>query len=244
MPGPRSPDVWIADLRVSGQRLVEIAHERQLLTDDEIARATAIADASERVRWTAAHAALHLVLEDRVGWLVRFAPASGRATGKLRAVGWEGDFSLAHSGDLVLIATVGSGQVGIDVEVRRDTRLDDRRRRLIVAAGEAVLTGPSPVHADTETRLLAAWTRLEAIAKARGDGIGAVLEALGLHAAEADETSASMAARRLLAKAGHTWAVHDIDVARYEALAALAQPADAGSPTIRYLADELVRLTG
>jgi 4'-phosphopantetheinyl transferase len=234
--------VWTCDLRVSGSRLVEIERAQDLLTEAEKQRAAAITDSADRERWIAAHAALHLIFRSRIGAPVEFAPAAQGAGIKPSVVGWEGDFSLTHSGDLVLIAIAERGRAGIDAEIRRATKLDTRRRGMILAAGEAV--GSAPLPAEPDVRILAAWNRLEALAKARGDGIGAVLEALGFHAAQSSETASAQAARRLLGEGAERLAVHDIDVARFDAVAALAQAADAEPPTIRDLSGELARLAG
>lgn len=241
-PGPASPDVWICDLAACGPRLLEIERADHLLTDAERNRAGAITDPAARDRWIAAHAALHLVLRSRIGRRVRFAPTRQGVLAKPRVDGWEGNFSLAHSGNVVLIAVTPHGDVGIDVEIRRAVRLDDRRRRLIMAAGDATLAAQASSAPDDEMRFLAAWTRLEAIAKARGGGIGAVLEALGFHAADTNDATAARAARHLLVDGTAALAVHDIDVGRFDAVAALAQSADCRAPAPRDLADALADL--
>ncbi len=234
MAGPQRPEVWVGDLGVCGPRLVEIERSQHLLTAREAQRASTIA--VNRDRWIAAHVALHLALQARIGRSVEFVSAGQRTQAKPRVVDWDGDFSLTHSGDLVLIAITTQGNIGVDVEVRRDVRLDARRCRLIEAAGTAVAAAPF-AHPDDTMRLLAAWTRLEAIAKARGTGIGAVLETIGLHTSGADETSARAAATRLLGSGPQALAVHDLDLARHDAVAAVAQPVDVGPPAIRDLAD-------
>ncbi len=235
MAGPASPEVWICDLGACGSRLIDIGRTRDLLTESESRRAAAIVDVAARERWIAAHVALHLALEPRVGRPVKFVSSPERGISKPRVAGWSGDFSLAHSGDLVLVAISERGPIGIDVEIRRETRLDDRRRCVIEAAGEAIVAAPSPPRTDAALGFLANWTRLEAVAKARGDGIGAVLEAIGLHAPDASQAAA--AARRLLGEGTNALAVYDIDVARFDAVAALAQPAIAPPPAIRNLSD-------
>jgi phosphopantetheinyl transferase len=85
---------------------------------------------------------------------------------------------------------------------------------------------------------LSAWTRLEAIAKARGSGIGAVLEAIGIHDPGASEASAATAARRLI-DSGEALTISDLAVARFDAVAALARSRGAAAPTLRELSGSL-----
>ena len=234
-------DVWICDLGVSGAQLAEIERTHGLLTAGETQRAAAMGDVANRAQWIAAHVALHLTLQSCVGARVEFTTNMRGAATKPSVVGWDGDFSLSHSGNLVLIAISNRGRTGIDVEVRRTTRIDARRRSMIIAAGRSVASAPLPASHGNDMHFLAAWTRLEALAKARGDGIGALFETLGFHATEASDATAAESARLLLGDGSDRLAVHDIDVGRLDAVAALAQPADADPPTIHEFAKELPR---
>lgn len=236
-----SDEVWLADLAICGPRLIEISRSEDLLTDEETRRASTIADAGARDRWIAAHAVLHLALRKFIGRPIRFSSTAERASAKPRVADWSGDFSLAHSGDLVLVAVARQGPIGIDVEVRRDIRMDPHRSRLIEAAGAAVVGGPRVAGADDRLQTLSAWTRLEAIAKARGSGIGAVLEAIGIHDPGASEASAAAAARRLI-DGGEALTISDLAVARFDAVAALAQSRGAAAPTLRELSGSLSSL--
>lgn len=87
-------------------------------------------------------------------------------------------FNVSHSGPLCVIAVAGTGPVGVDVEMPREVQLGPDRQALIVAAG----LGLCPGEGDA-LPFLTAWTRLEALAKARGDGVGRLLTALGITAA-------------------------------------------------------------
>lgn len=100
----------------------------------------------------------------------------GRPHGK-PVVNGGGDLghSVAHSGDLVAVA-VARSPVGVDVE-----QLDGRARppgggdpealaRLVLADGERAAL--AAVHPSARPRaFLVAWTRKEAVTKARGDGL-------------------------------------------------------------------------
>ena len=240
---PEDIDVWIADIASCGARLLEIERERRLLTDPEMTHAAAMRDADDRNRWIAAHVALHLVLADRVGRRVSFV--EGAPTGKPRVVDWDGDFSLAHSGSLALIAVANRGRIGIDVEVRRAVKMNARRATLIETAGMALVPDAPLFGGDGDLRFLAAWTRLEAVAKLRGTGIGALLEELGLTARGPGADVVAAAACHLMMGGPEPLAVHDIDLKAFDAVATVATSSAQGSaPAIRDLSRELGRLAG
>jgi 4'-phosphopantetheinyl transferase len=83
-------------------------------------------------------------------------------------------FSLSHSGDLVLLAFARRHAVGVDVEAIRDDIDVMEIARQFFAPGEAsdLLTLPAE---SRPSSFFAAWTRKEAYLKARGEGIGSGL---------------------------------------------------------------------
>jgi 4'-phosphopantetheinyl transferase len=105
----------------------------------------------------------------------RTCPRCGAPHGKPSIDGGGLEHSVAHSGDLVAVAVAGA-PVGVDVE-----QLDGRPRqpgngdaealaRMVLADGErAVLAAADP--ADRARAFLVAWTRKEAVTKAKGDGL-------------------------------------------------------------------------
>ncbi len=173
---------------------------------------------------------------------VQLDGASG--IGKPRVAGWSGDFSLSHSGRFALIAICEQGHVGIDAEVRRQVHLGPERRHLIEVAGRAALPdAPLPAD-DAEMRFLTAWTRLEAIAKMSATGIGALLEALGIVARSPGAEAVAERTRRLLTNDAQPTGIFDIDLTRFDAVAALAASPPAGLPRVRDLGADLDRLAG
>lgn len=79
-------------------------------------------------------------------------------------------FNISHSGELILLALHASRPVGVDVERRRPA-LDWRavaRRMLPMSEQQALEALPEAGRAEA---FLAAWCRLEARLKARGDGL-------------------------------------------------------------------------
>jgi 4'-phosphopantetheinyl transferase len=106
----------------------------------------------------------------------RTCPRCGQPHGKPAIGGDSGlEHSVAHSGELIAVA-VARAPVGVDVE-----RLDGRTRqpgggdpealaRLVLAEDErAVLAAARP--SDRARAFLVAWTRKEAVTKAKGDGL-------------------------------------------------------------------------
>jgi 4'-phosphopantetheinyl transferase len=229
-------DVWIVDLAASAAALLAIEKSRGLLTEAERARAERMMNAQLRQRWIAAHTALHIVLRDRIGRAVNFAEAA--ATVKPRVVDWSGDFSLSHTGDLVLIAVRDKGQVGIDAEIRRPVRIGDERRHLIEIAGAAMLPGAPLPMGDPEMSILAAWTRLEAMAKMRATGIGAFLEMLGIIANGPGADAVAERARQLIADEAQPAGLSAIDVGTFNAVTTLATSPPAGPPRLHTLSTE------
>jgi 4'-phosphopantetheinyl transferase len=238
---PSDTDVWIVDLAASGAQLVALERARSLLTDPERARAQRIVDTRHRERWIATYTALHLALMARIGRPVAFSHPGG--TAKPRVAGWDGDFSLSHSGALALIAIRAQGSIGIDAEVRRPVRLGTARRQLIEVAGAAALPDVPLPQDDAEMRFLAAWTRLEAIGKMRATGIGALLETLGIIAQSPGTAVVAERTSQLVTNDARPIGLAVIDVERFDGVAALASSPPGGPPRMHDFASALAHLS-
>jgi 4'-phosphopantetheinyl transferase len=99
----------------------------------------------------------------------------GKPHGKPAVRGGDLEFSVAHSGDLVAVA-VAAAPVGVDVE-----QLEGRPRelghgdpatlaRVVFAAEEQAALAAVPASGQARA-FLVAWTRKEAVTKAKGDGL-------------------------------------------------------------------------
>ena len=220
--------VVLVDLAAAAEGLFRIEQETPRLSEPELARAAAIADAGRRAAWLAAHSALRVVLERATGPSVRRQAYEAGAHGRPWLAGGPA-FSLSHTAGLAAIAVASDGALGVDVEARRAVAVTGPRRALLMAAAAAL--GPAP--AD----LIDAWTRLEAVGKARGSGVGAVLEALrrrlvraAADEAGAEESGAGAAMRSLAAGL----ALHDLAVPEGYA-GALAASVHLGPPRLAWL---------
>lgn len=189
-----SVDVWFADLDAAATRLDEANARLQLLPPEEHTRAAHIGDPLRAQRWSRARIALRLVLATHVGLPDARAPFVLSPGGKPRFASAGPWFSLSHSGALLLAAVSREGPVGVDLETRTTADMDERRRAAIErAAAELAPHAPLPEKSDVQ-RFLQAWTRLEAVAKASGAGIGRLLTGLAIHG-----PAAGLAERQTLA---------------------------------------------
>lgn len=110
-----------------------------------------------------------------------FAIASSGKPGLHPASGREGlEFSLAHCETTALIAVSTSGPVGVDVEAIRPVRINSERRAMLEAAAAGLCPSEPLPDGPDDRRFLQAWVRLEALAKATGEGVSALLGRLGV----------------------------------------------------------------
>jgi 4'-phosphopantetheinyl transferase len=172
-------DVWLADIDAGGEALDELERRFSLLTADERRRAGALEAHLARQR-TRTRVALRALLASRLGPDVAQGSFLLSPAGKPRLVGATLDFSVSHSGRFTLVALSPGGPVGADIETREQVNMHPDRLRAIEAAALALAPDmPLPALGDA-TRFVQAWTRLEALAKASGAGIGALLTSLGI----------------------------------------------------------------
>ena len=170
--------LWLIDLDRSAAALFDCESNCPRLAPDEIARLQAIADpAIQRLR-RAAYIAQRLILERLFGSAIRGIelPRDSRGRPHLPPA-HTGSVSLAHAGDLALIAVSRAPRIGVDLEGPREIHMTPARRHIIETAAASLSTQPLPP--GPEACFLQAWTRLEALAKAEGRGIGRVLTTIG-----------------------------------------------------------------
>lgn len=172
-------DVWLADVDAAGEALDVLERRFAFLTTDERARAGRL-QPHQAEQWTRTRVALRTLLASRLG------PSSAQssfllsAAGKPRLADGTLAFSLSHSGRFALIGLSPDGPVGVDIETRNQVNMHPDRLQAIAAAAIALAPDvPLPDHGDA-IRFVQAWTRLEALAKATGTGIGALLVSLGI----------------------------------------------------------------
>ena len=171
-------ELWFVDLERAAAALDALEAETPRLPDADSARFAAMTDAAARRNRRCAHIALRLLLERACGPVIRQAPFDVSASGKPTLAGVATRFSLAHTVACALIAIASEGPVGVDIEQTRKVRMPDVRRAPIERAAVALAAGRPLADGSPDTRLLAAWVRIEAVAKATGSGVGPMLELL------------------------------------------------------------------
>ena len=177
-------EVWFIDSRRSAHALQLIEVTTPRLSDDEVAPRAA--SCTDHDSWRAQRIALRILLERHTGERLRRTAFATSPAGK-PSIPWRMDveFSLSHAGAFGLIAIARDGPVGVDLEQARALRFSSPRRAALVAAAADLL--PVGQCRDRigddicdDFMVLQAWVRLEAWAKARGTGIGALLSDLGI----------------------------------------------------------------
>jgi 4'-phosphopantetheinyl transferase len=231
-------ELWLIDLDLAAPALRELQGDLKLLGAGDISRAQRLKDPLERRRRLATYTALRALIEPLAGAHIRGQDFIRAAGGKPRCAGTRLDFSLSHSGGMALIGLDTRHAIGVDLEAPRRTKPTERARARIIAAATGLGRRPLPGEGGEDT-FLQAWSRLEAYAKAHGDGLAKTLAALGVRGGDrsmhrtpspADiETTARQRAR----SAGLN--VHDVKLPEgYTGAVACAGPA----PRVRLLPSE------
>lgn len=224
---PARVDVWLADLCAAGPILDALDARLMLLPADERARAVGMGDLIPSRQWRRARIALRLVLATHVGLVRGRAPLVVSSRGKPRLALPGLEFSLSHSGALLLLAVSPSGPLGVDIETRTMVEMDERRRAAIELAATALAPHAPLPSSSVVQRFLQAWTRLEALAKATGTGIGQVLTELAITGpASGLEDRQVRSAETMLVVEGQPLRVEDL-MLDGQAVAAIAVPRDA-----------------
>jgi 4'-phosphopantetheinyl transferase len=165
----RQIDVWIVRLQ-QPDGVVRLG--RQVLDDDERARADRFAFEKDVRAFTLSRAALRTILGRRMD----LDPAAvafdyGEKGKPLVRVRGGPHFNLSHSRDIAVIGVVDDCDIGIDVEYARRLRdLDGMARRVFSPVELDRFRG---VTGDDQVRyFFDVWTAKEAIVKGFGEGIG------------------------------------------------------------------------
>jgi len=159
--------VWYVPLACTVSAEQQLSH---FLDPVEAARAARFPSRDQRRRHVVSHGVLRLILSAFTGCDARAIEIATTARGKPYVVGRGPHFSLSHCGDVALVAVTTGGPTGVDVErVRSDLELDTFARPLLAAADIARIEARP--HNARRREWFQAWTRLEAVAKASGNGL-------------------------------------------------------------------------
>ncbi len=163
--------LWWVEADASAAALTQFDDEHQLLTRTE--RET-LSGPRKLVR-TALRAALWHSASEHIARAAFEQQPSGRPV--LKGAGQARIFSVSHTSHHAILALAEDGPLGVDLEADRSITISAaRREQLANQAGVAGLDSPDPAVVGRDDRaFLQLWVRLEAVAKARGTGIGALL---------------------------------------------------------------------
>ncbi len=175
---PNMVHIWVASLRHPASKISTL---RQLLTDDERARADRFYFEKDREAYTAARGQLRLLLSR----YLHVAPTAPRFTyskyGKPALVTSYSDatlhFNVSHSGDMAVYGFSWDNELGVDVEYKYRTPTPDftgicthffapsEQKIFLQHKGEAI-----------RDAFYRCWTRKEAYLKASGEGLSRALD--------------------------------------------------------------------
>ncbi len=178
--GGRAIEIVLVDLVGAEASLAEEEARRPRLSVADEQRAEAIADERTRRLWRTSRIATRIVLERVGGERLRRIVFRIEKGGRPILGNGGPHFSISHCDGAALIAVTADMPVGVDLEEssRKLKMSSDRRIRVVQAAVR--LGANMPLSADSDGDVLAAWVRLEAIAKERGSGIGRLLTEEGV----------------------------------------------------------------
>ncbi|MFO0846089.1 MAG: 4'-phosphopantetheinyl transferase superfamily protein [Gemmataceae bacterium] len=170
--GPDEIQLWSVSLTRSE---AELARLRELLSEEEYARACCYKPRHVRDQYVTARGVLRLILGSYLGLdpaRVRFETSN---TGKPRLPGGGLYFNVTHSHQMGLIAVTRHGEVGVDIEhVRPISTFLDMAERYFTPGEVAALRRLPP--GAREQAFFHTWTRKEAFLKATGLGLSHGLE--------------------------------------------------------------------
>lgn len=179
--------------------LPEMARLEALLSPAERAQAGRYRFERDRRRFIVRRGILREVLAARVGGTPEQLTFAESAFGKPAVTGWQGHFSLSHSGEHMLLA-VAPVPVGCDIEAHQaDLEWEELSARLFAAEEQAALAALPPPAA--RAAFFRCWARKEAFVKALGLGLSYPLDAFAV-AVEADAR---------LTRGGDDWAISAVD---------------------------------
>jgi 4'-phosphopantetheinyl transferase len=170
-------ELWLLDCDQQADALAKIERQKRLVPAAEHHRAGRKHDPADARRWLSGRIALRLLLESRVGLKEarsEFVVAPG---GRPALAGDALDFSLSDRGAMLLIGLSRAGRIGVDIETLRPVAMTKVRAARLVAAANGLAAKHAQRLGDAD--IIAAWTRIEAFAKATATSLAACLSALG-----------------------------------------------------------------
>lgn len=159
--------LWVLELDSPTQ---DCARAWSLLDAGEQARAQRFMRERDRTRFIRRRAALREILAQHTGLPPQALRFTHNPFDRPSLAGLDLDFNTSHSDGLAVVAVTRHGRVGIDIERRLDEELDPAiLQPHLTPAAYAALLKQAP--SQRKHTFYDWWTRVEALAKARGTGI-------------------------------------------------------------------------
>jgi len=163
---PGQIDVWRVDLTVSDESYAQFY---SVLDRDEKHRADKFIDDETRRQWVAAHGQIRVILAKYTGMAAEQIILIQKRGEKPYIKDSKVKFNLSHTTGYALLAVTQTGEVGIDIEYKRDNVRVELISRSSFSQSErqAILAVEGRERRD---RFFNCWTRKEAFIKAIGKG--------------------------------------------------------------------------
>jgi len=160
--------VWVIPLPEDGQ---SVSHDTlTCLSEPERRRAERFVQSKDAWRYQAAHAALNVLLAERLHCEPAALPMQTDGHGKPHLTPASPHFNLSHSAAWALVAMHPQWALGVDIEIHRPSRDNESLSRGILSPIEWLAwSSLSPSLRDVA--MFNAWTRKEACLKAHGTGL-------------------------------------------------------------------------
>lgn len=167
---PTNPILWIANLQHINDGAI---HLLALLSPAEKARRLHFRQAADRQRFMVGRALTRLAIASQLSCLAQEIIIITTSFGKpkLNLNPTSLSFSIAHSGDLVVLALMSGGAVGVDIERVVPEVVPEILMPMICSPLESNGIKSLPCHQQQVKQLLALWTLKEAYLKAIGVGL-------------------------------------------------------------------------
>lgn len=198
--------LWQAPNEVGGEEYQKL---RELLSPDEIARASRFRFEHDRMQYVVGRTLLRLLLAAYLQTDARTIGFHYTSKGKPELLGADEQrklqFNLAHSGGMILLGFTRTRKIGVDVEqIRQDLEVNEIAERFFSTSERLYLASlPLSQRFDAFFRF---WTRKEALLKGTGEGLSVTLDSFSVFSKhDADFCR--------LQTDGTQWLIQDVSVA-------------------------------
>lgn len=159
-------DVWRLNLCLNEE---DFKYYQSILDESEKKRAAAFLDNNDRSQWVAAHGQMRLILAMYTGITPSKIPLVQRHGEKPFIQDSKLFFNLSHTKNYALLALSNTGEIGIDIEYKREAAKIEAISRSTFSESEqsAILAVEGE---ERKTRFFRCWTKKEAFIKAIGKG--------------------------------------------------------------------------